>query len=100
VLRDGKVKPDKARGSSIDRFLLLFHILSGSEPDRKIREWLEVGFKSRDELVHPKPSHSLDVPQLGRWVKEFSALVFAETALAVAWKNAKHVKARPVLVQS
>ena len=100
VLRDGKVIDDKARYSSIDRFLLLFRLLTGSEPRGPLRAALKLGFETRDELVHPKPAKPFDILESGRGWDAFSNFLGAEVILARAWKKAKSVKPGPILVHS
>jgi hypothetical protein len=98
VLCNGKIEEAKARYGSMDRFLLLFRVLTDQGLNNGLRSKLKSSFESRDQLVHPKPGKSFDVLQSGRGADAFINFLGADVALAEAWVKAKSGKARPILV--
>jgi len=101
VLRDGKIKEEKVRYSSADRFLLLFQILNGNQAlPEHLHTQLKSAFVTRDELVHPKPEKFADVLESGRGSIVIATFLAVDIELAKAWIKAKETKPRLVLVDN
>jgi len=88
VLRNGEVAGETARYSSKDRFLLLFRLVSGGEQfPAHLRAELDSSFKTRDQLVHPKPGISIELNRDGKGEKAVFGFVKCAQHLSTAWSG-------------
>lgn len=86
VLDGGAIKERKALYSSMNRFLLLYRLLSGgSDYGRKVTSELTESFAIRDRLVHPKPAAPVSAMLHEQMVAAVVGFFRADLALALVW---------------
>jgi hypothetical protein len=86
VLEGGIIKERKALYSSMNRFLLLYRLLSGgSDYGKKVTGELTESFEIRDRLVHPKPGAPVSALPHEQLVAAVLGFFRADLALAVVW---------------
>ena len=100
-LENGVIKTKRRIYRSLDRFLLVYAIVTGGKKlSSRLQGTLEESFQLRDGLVHPKPGSPANPfsPEGGDGA--FYAFFHADLALARAWYNAQSADAGSSVIQN
>jgi hypothetical protein len=87
VLENGNIKERPQIYKSLERFLLLYRLVSGRQLEEKTLSNLTSAFTVRDEIVHPKPNKVLDLFGDSKGGKAVFGFLVAEFILASAYSK-------------